>query len=575
MTDGDLTFPDGPRVELDRRLADLVDAANEVLVTQGRLRALLRANRVITSQLDLDGVQRSIVEAAQQLTGARCAALGVVDEHGAHERFVHIGMQDEDLRRIERLTGESLGAADIDPAKDPGHDGAAGPRPPGSAGEHQHGHDPLAVPVPVRGELYGTLYLVGAPRAAFTAEDEQLVGALAATAGFAVENARLYGETQRRQQWAAASAEVTELLLAPGAGDVLPLVAARVQELAAARSTFVVMVADGSDEVTVIDVVGADPDAAHGTTRPLAGTIAETAVRTGRPQRYDEQEIRVREQPQLAPFGPVLALPLAASERTIGALVVARQPGDPSFTEAELVVAADFAGRAAVALELTRARAQADRMLLFEERERIARDLHDRVIQQLFATGMQLQGVLGTMQPGREADRVDTAIASLDDSIAQIRRIVFTLQAAGGSPDRATGRQRLFDLVHRRSVALGVEPAVAVTGPVDAVLEGELADDVLDAVGEGLSNAVKHGSAADIAVAVRADGRGVTVTVSNEGAPGAASGRRSGLGNLEERAARRGGTMTLAERDGRTVLEWAVPLQPESRIRAAQPGARR
>jgi signal transduction histidine kinase len=258
-----------------------------------------------------------------------------------------------------------------------------------------------------------------------------------------------------------------------------------------------------------------------------------------------------------------MVLPLRTADRGLGALIVARAPGDPAFTEKEAALAGDFAGRAAVALELVRAREAAQRMLLFEDRGRIARDLHDRVIQQLFATGMQLQGVLGSLPPGRDAERVDAAISSLDDSITQIRRIIFTLQSTGRTPERSTGRQRLFDLIERQAAALSVEPAVTVTGPIDSVLDGDLAEDVLAAVGEGISNAVKHAGASDIAVVVRADGRGVTVTVSNDGLPLAHSGRRSGLGNLEERARRRRGAMTLEPVDGSTVLTWAVPLRRE------------
>jgi signal transduction histidine kinase len=178
---------------------------------------------------------------------------------------------------------------------------------------------------------------------------------------------------------------------------------------------------------------------------------------------------------------------------------------------------------------------------------------------------MQLQSVLGTLPPGRSADRVDAAIASLDDSITQIRRIIFTLQSTGRSPDRSTGRQRLFDLVQGLGDALSIEPTVSVTGPVDSVLDGDLAEDVLATVGEGITNAVKHAGARDVVVTVRADASGVTVVVTNDGVPLATSGRRSGLGNLEERARRRRGTMTLEPVDGRTVLTWSVPLRAPAR----------
>src|SRR5206468_2572981 len=199
----------------------------------------------------------------------------------------------------------------------------------------------------------------------------------------------------------------------------------------------------------------------------------ERIAASGRAVRLDEQEVRALQRSDLDRFGPILAVPLMGMRRTMGVLGIARGHGRPAFTEADLEIAADFAGRASVALELREARFDAERVMLFEERGRIARDLHDWVIQQLFATGMQLQSVLGTLPPGRDAERVDAAIASLDTSITQMRRIIFTLEStARGGGKRATARQRLFDLIEELSGALGIEPSVSVAGPIDAVLHG-------------------------------------------------------------------------------------------------------
>ncbi|GAA2753955.1 GAF domain-containing protein [Amnibacterium kyonggiense] len=555
---------DEPRVDFDRRLSDLVHAANDVLATQRRLRALLRANQAITAQLDLDSVLRSVVEAARQLTGARYGAIGVIGEHGGLDRFVHAGMDEAHVERIGRLPrGEGLLGAVITearPIRIP--DIGADPRSVGFPDGHPPMHDFLGVPVRVRGIVYGNLYLSGHPDGAFTDEDEQLVRSLAASAGFAVENARLYRDVQRREAWAAASAQITARLLAPEEGDALPLIAERTRQLAQAMSTFVLLVADDPEQVHVVSVGGADPNGVAGAIRPLSDTLATEVLRTGAPRRFEEQDLRDLGDARFDAFGPVMALPLLTDDRTIGTVVVARAPGEPAFTDADLAAAADFVGRAAVALELVRVREQADRVLLFEDRARIARDLHDRVIQQLFATGMQLQAVLGTLDAGPNADRVDAAITSLDESISQIRRVIFTLQSPGRTTKHVTGRQRLIDLIERRSAALSVEPSVTVTGPVDSVLDGDLADDVLAVVGEGMSNAVKHAAAEDIAIDVAADARGVTVTVTvaNGGRAPTDGGRRSGLRNLEERAARRNGSMRLEPEDGRTVLTWSVPV---------------
>ena len=569
MNDSELSFPDQPRVELDQRLSDLVEAANQVLATQGRLRALLRANQMITAQLDLESVLRSIVEAARDLTGAQYAALGIVGDHGGLVRFIHAGMDEEDVRRIGDLpVGEGLLGAlirDRHPIRitDIGTD----PRSVGFPAHHPEMRDFLGVPVPVRGKVYGNLYLTNHPDGAFTEEDEQLVRSLAATAGFAVENARLYRETWRRQEWAAASAEVTAQLLAGRDGDALAVVAERMRALAGADSAFVVLTGEDPDSFRVHDVEGADPTGVRGVSRPLKGSLVERVLEDGLPLRLDEQETREQRIPHTEAFGAILAVPLIGTERAFGAIVLTRMPERPAFDESDLEVASDFAGRASVALELQEARSEAERVMLFEDRGRIARDLHDRVIQQLFATGMQLQAVLGTLPPGRNAERVDAAVAGLDSSITQIRRIIFTLESTARSSQRATGRQRLFDLIEQVSRDLSIEPSVRVSGPVDAVLDGDLAEDVLAVVHEGVSNAVKHAAANDVVVAVTVDKRGVAVTVSNDGLPLADSGRRSGLGNIEERATRRSGTTSLTVQDGRTVLTWSVPLRRFSRAK--------
>lgn len=570
MSDSGLSFPDQPRVELDQRLSDLVQAANQVLATQGRLRGLLQANQRITAQLDLESVLRSIVDAARDLTGAQYAALGIIGDHGGLVRFVHAGMDEEHVRRIGHLpVGEGLlGALIHDPRPIRITEIAADPRSVGFPAGHPEMRDFLGVPVPVRGKVYGNLYLTNHPEGRFTEEDEQLVRSLAATAGFAVENARLYRETQRGQEWAAASAEITAQLLGGGDADALALVAERMRALADADSAFVVLTGEDPDSFLVHDVEGADPNHARGESRPLKGSLVERVLEDSRPLRLDEQEMREQGFPHTEPFGPILAIPLVGTERALGALLLARMPGRPAFDESDEEVASDFAGRASVALELQAVRMEAERVMLFEDRGRIARDLHDRVIQQLFATGMQLQGVLGTLPPGRNAERVDAAIAALDSSITQIRRIIFTFESTARGPKRASGRQRLFDLIEQVSLDLSIEPSVRVSGPIDAVLDGDLAEDVLAVVHEGVSNAVKHAAASEIAVAVSADERGVAVTVSNDGLPLTDSGRRSGLGNLEERATRRSGTMSLTVEDARTVLRWSVPLRRSSRSRA-------
>jgi signal transduction histidine kinase len=434
------------------------------------------------------------------------------------------------------------------------------PRSVGFPAGHPVLHDLLAVPIPIRGTVYGSLYLSGAPRGAFSEEDEQLLRSLASTAGFAVDNAHLYRAVRRGQQWAAASTEIRTLLINGEEQAAFPRITLRVHEITEATSTFLLLVdEDDREQVTVVAVRGEDPNSVAGTTRPLSRSLAEHVIRTGEPQQLGEQELDARADPELGPFGRLLILPLTTSRATMGALLVARPPGAAVFTGAELTAATDFAGRAAVALELRHGREQGSALQLLADRGRIARDLHEQVIQQLFSTGMQLQSVLDTLPPGRTAARMDAAVAGLDDTIDQIRRIVFTLQSAGNATGSLPTRARLFELIARKRDALSIEPTLTVTGPLDAAVGGELADDLLAVVSEGITNAVRHAAAqaVDVTLTVAHE---VTVRIANEGPPVPAAGRRSGIRNLQERAARRQGTLTLESAGGRTVLTWCVPV---------------
>jgi signal transduction histidine kinase len=548
-----LTFPDAPRVELDRRLADLVEAANDVLATQGRLRALLRANQAVVSQLELPSVLRRIVAAATELAGVTYGGLGVLSADGELEDFVQVGMTDEDL--------EAIGSALVDEPRpirlgrltdDPRFGGL----PPG----HPIIRSFLGVPIRARDRIYGNLYLGDAAEDAFTEEDEQLITALAATAGFAIENARLFSETQHRQAWASASAEINaQLLQGGGTDEALSLIAARILALAEADNAYVALLDDELERLTFVESQGALPLSRRGLELPVGGTLTERVIRAGRPARFTEAELKSQHVAYADRFGPMMVIPLATPSHMLGALLLNRVPGGRSFTEAELELAADFAGRASVALELGIARSDQERMLLFEERGRIARELHDRVIQQLFGTGLQLQNVLAALPPGRSQSQVDSAIAGVDEAIAQIRRIVFTLSSSS-LPGPSTGRRRLLDLVVRLGSDLSVEPTLVFTGPVDGVVDNGLAEDALAVVSEGVTNAVKHAGASTVTITVSADVRGITVTIVNDGRPFRVSGRRSGLANLEERARRRGGTMTIGTDAPGTTLAWQVPV---------------
>ncbi len=246
----ELSFPDLPRLELDQLLGQLVDRANEVMATQGRLRGLLRAIQLIIGDLDLPTVLRHIAEAARDLVGARYAAIGVIAPDGHLAQFVHTGMPDETVDRIGHLPqGKGLLGALID---DPrpirlrriADDVRSTGFPPG--------HPPMAsfvgVPIRVRDEIFGNLYLAESTKGEFTADDEELAKALAASAAAAIENARLYEAAQQRQDWLRATAAITHRLLSRDSGDPVQLIADTTREIADADLVTVVRPVDDPDD---------------------------------------------------------------------------------------------------------------------------------------------------------------------------------------------------------------------------------------------------------------------------------------------------------------------------------------
>ncbi len=567
--DGFLSFPDAPRDGLDRVLGELVELANDVLTTQGRLRALLRANQLVVQQLELPIVLQRIVEVAVELVGAKYGALGVIAAHGGLEQFIHTGMPPETVERIGHLPAGRglLGALIDDPHPIRLRHINGDPRSVGFPPGHPPMDSFLGVPVRVRDEVYGNLYLTNRTAAAFTPEDEELVVALAATAGFAIDNARLFAETKRRQAWSAASAEITSALLSDEFGDSIALLATRVLTLSEAALVCVMVPTSDPAHLIVGTARGQDAERWEGARVPVAGSIAGRVMDGRQPRLVEEGDETVSVVHENYRFGPTMAVPLLASGRALGVLTVTRPVGAHPFSEADLGMAADFAGQASVAMELATARADRQLIMILEDRSRIARDLHDHVIQQLFATGLELQSVVNTLPPGVSAERIDTAVSNLDKSISQIRTAIFALSGTRGH--RAdTIRRRLIDVANEVSVGLAEMPRLSFSGPVDLVITGSLADDVVAVVREALSNVARHADAEHVTVAVQVSDGVVRVEVTDDGVGMTEPQHRSGLANLHERAARRGGSFAIDSDEGHTVAAWSAPFGADKEVTA-------
>jgi signal transduction histidine kinase len=259
------------------------------------------------------------------------------------------------------------------------------------------------------------------------------------------------------------------------------------------------------------------------------------------------------------PLGPAVFVPLGPAGDVRGVLTAGRNQGALPLSADAVDMLITFAAQAGIGLELAEHRSDAQRLLLFEDRDRIARDLHDLVIQRLFATGMSLQGATALIGEPDVAGRVERAVDALDETIRDIRSAIFKLQSRGEAmPARL--RTRILSVVEEMTDSLGFAPALRLAGPLDTRVPAGIADQMLAALREALANVAKHAQASRVDVAVEA-GPELVLTVCDNGVGLGETTRRSGLANITERAAEYGGAIRLgAAADGGTELEWRVPL---------------
>jgi signal transduction histidine kinase len=563
-----LNFADGPKLELDELIDQLVVRAQGVKLVQGRLRTLLRAIEAITSDLGLEVVLRQIVESACELAGARYGALGVIAADGSLEQFIHVGMPDDVVAEIGHLPeGKGLlGALINDPHPIRHQHIADDPRSSGFPRNHPPMASFLGVPIRVRGEVFGNLYLTESQTGQFTAEDEELVRSLAITAGTAITNARLYHESRLQQRWLTASAEIGSQLLSESGEDPLRTIARRAAEITEADVVTVGLVGPGRDGILIEVAVGDTANRLLARTFPLAGTLAGKAIDGRAPlllRSAGDAEGRESHTGEIMDVGPTMVLPLIGTSDVLGVLTIARNSSKTAFTSIDLSMAAAFANNASLALELAIARTDQQRMATLEDRDRIARDLHDHVIQQLFAIGLSLESIaLSPHQP--EAEKLHDRVGDIDRTIRQIRTSIFELRGPLASPSAGV-RADLLAIVAESAPALGFAARMSFSGPVDPALgteaNRELVDDVAACVREALANVARHARARRVDVEVDVRSGEVTVTVTDDGIGIGEQARSSGLRNLRIRAERHGGSFTVRPAIGAgTQLLWKAPI---------------
>jgi signal transduction histidine kinase len=421
----------------------------------------------------------------------------------------------------------------------------------------------LGVPVRSRGEVFGNLYLTAKREGTFSTEDEAVLTALAGAAGIAIANARLYEAAEVQRAWLAAVTDVrTALLQGLPPQEVLDLVVERVAGLTDADATILLLgpdVTDGSYEVRA--QTGADRYRLTGVgLDEHAGPVLEAVAAAGDVVVLDMTGRTASGPAGSVPWGPCLALPLRSTVGGSSVIIALRRAGAAPFDGALAPLISSFADETALALDLAARQQVARRLDVFEDRDRIARDLHDHVIQRVFAAGLSLQSVLPQIGDAGAAGRVRSAVEQLDETVRDIRTTIFDLHTSDGSRAGSSLRRRLLDIVTETAGA-DLRPTVRMSGAVDSLVTGDLAADVEAVVREAVSNAVRHARAATVTVTLDvADDIVVEVVDNGTGIdPGAP---RSGLRNLEERARRRGGGVTVVGlQDGGTRLRWHVPLR--------------
>jgi signal transduction histidine kinase len=547
-------------------LAEVQERIEEIVGTRDRMDGLLEAVLAVSSGLELDATLRQIVQAAVDLVDARYGALGVLGDDGMLTKFVYVGINEATRKLIGPLpTGHGVLGVVIEDAE-PLHLEDLSQHP-ASVGFPPH-HPPMrtfqGVPIRARGEVFGRLYLTEKNAGSgFTQDDEVVVQALAGAAGIAVDNARLYEEARRRQRWLEATGEVTaELLGASDPTEVLRLIANRARELTGADYTLIAVPDDLEvapseiAELTVAVCAGMDPDTVTGRKIPIAGSTSGAVFADHVPRSVPSLAFGLADGVG-AEFGPALALPLGAGESISGVLLAVRAPGSAGFDEHQLQVVSLFADQAALALQRAESQSARQELEVLADRDRIARDLHDHVIQRLFAIGLAMQGTHRRATSPAVAGRLAEHIDQLHNVIQDIRTAIFDLHAGPSHTPRL--RTTLQEAITELTADASLRTTVRMSGPVD-VVPTRLAEHAVAVVREAVSNAVRHAHAHDLMVTISVDDNLVIdVTDNGIGIPDTVA--RRGLHNLQQRADDAGGSCTLERtEDGGTRLLWAAPL---------------
>ena len=551
------------QLRLRELLTEVQDHVEQIVEGRDRLDRLIEAMLVVTSGLNLNVTLRTIVHAAIELVDARYGALGVRGNDRELVKFIYEGIDEATRQRIGRLPeGRGVLGVLID---DPHairlddiveHEASVGFPP-----NHPPMRAFLGVPVRIREEVYGNLYLTekvtGQP---FSEDDEILVRALAAAAGIAIDNARLYEQSRARQSWIEATRDIgTQLLAGAEPATVFQLIAAEAVKLTGADVVLVAVPFDTEapvveiSELLIVETAGTTGSTMAGQAIPVTETAIGRAFLERTPLRIDSIELGA---PTGINAGPALVLPLRTSDMVAGVVVALRNKGEHPFGDEQLDMMAGFADQAAMAWQLATAQRRMRELDVLTDRDRIARDLHDHVIQRLFGVGLALQGTIPRARSTEVQQRLAEAVDDLQRVIQEIRTTIFDLHGASSGVTRL--RQRLDEAV-AQFAGSRLRTTVQFVGPL-SVVEPALADHAEAVVREAVSNAVRHAEATTLAVSVKVDDD-LSIEVIDDGAGIPDDVTHSGLINLRNRARQAGGSFEVEPMPGGgTRLRWSAPL---------------
>lgn len=552
------------QLRLRELLLEVQDRIEQIVEGRDRLDGLIDAILAITSGLKLDATLRAIVHTAAELVDARYGALGVRGYDHRLVEFVYEGIDEETRHLIGSLPeGRGVLGALIEEPKPIRLDDIS--RHPASVGFPLH-HPPmrtfLGVPVRIRDEVFGNLYLTekadGQP---FSDDDEVLVQALAAAAGIAVDNARLFEESRTREAWIEATRDIgTQMLAGADPAMVFRLIADEALTLMAGAATLVAVPLDDEapacevDDLVIVEVAGEISPAVKQMTVAVSGTSIGGVFHDRTPRRFDRLDLAV--DGPVEP-GPALVLPLRAADTVAGVLVALRSADEQPFSDKQLDMMAAFADQAALAWRLATAQRQMREVEILTDRDRIARDLHDHVIQRLFAVGLTLQGAAPRARVPAVRESIYSSIDDLQEIIQEIRSAIFDLHAG---PSRATGLRHRLDKVIDQLAIPALHTTVQYTGPL-SVVDTVLANHAEAVLREAVSNAVRHANATSLAINVSVEDD-VRVEVVDDGVGISGDITESGLRNLRQRADDAGGEFTVENMPtGGTLLRWSAPLR--------------